>query len=205
MKSIALFVVIFLTTACAWDVSLRIDQEASNGIGGEEFGSQPVISIFNKSGIKKYNGIVGRVVVSLASTSKNHQELLGIASPDGCDTSGLETGVSVDLNDGEVHFSGLCINRAGLGYSIQYTFFDEFDILLGDVVQSDISIEVGQPFKIGVVKAPTSVPGGVTWETNPIVAVQDKGQNTLTSISEGRVSDTEGNHENWKYDILYRR
>ena len=190
MKSIDLFIAIFITTASAWDVSLRIGQEASNGIGGEDFGSQPIISIFNKSGTKKYDGMVGRVLASLSSTSKNHQELLGIASQEGCDTSGLETGVSVDLNNGEVHFSGLCINRAGLEYSIQYTLFDEFDILLGDVVQSDISIEVGQPFTIGVVHAPTSVRGGVTWETNPIVAVQDKGQNTLTNISEGSVSDT---------------
>jgi hypothetical protein len=189
MYSIALIAAVGITLVSAWDISLHIDQEASNGIGGEVLESQPVISIFNKSGTKKYSGIVGRVVASLVSSSSHHQEILGFASAEGCTTIGFEDGVSVDLNDSEVHFSGLCINRAGLGYSIRYLFFDEFDILLGDGLQSNISIEVGQPYKIGVVQAPERVQGGVAWELNPIVSVQDKGQNIVTGIGEGNVSD----------------
>ncbi len=171
-----------------WDISLEVTQPASNGIGGEVFAIQPVIGIFNRAQTQKYIDIEGRVVASL-SHANYKDEKLGIARSDGCDTETYGQEISFDVIGGDVNFSGLCINRSGTGYKITYTLFDEFNIVLSDAVQSNLSIEVGEPFTLGVVQHPTGCQGGETWKLNPIVAIQDRGHNTVKSVNDGNVSE----------------
>ena len=185
VRSIAVFLLIIVVDAFAWNVSLQISKKASNGVGGEVLEAQPIIEVFDKKGIKKQDGLVGKVIATLSHSSLD-DERLGTITLDKC---GAETDeISVDLVKGVANFSGLCINRSGVGFSIKYTLFDEFDILLGEVTQTDILIEVGQPHTIGAIQVPTSVEGGMTWKTNPIVAVQDRGGNTVEDVNSGAVS-----------------
>jgi hypothetical protein len=188
VRSVILFFVsISSHVYAAWDISLKITQQASNGIGSEVFAIQPIIEIFDKAGINKHVNIEGRVVASL-SHADYKDEKLGIAGLDECDVETYRQEISVDVVEGDVNFSGLCINRSGDDYKITYTLFDEFDIILGDVIQSNLSVEVGEPFAMGIVQHPIDCQGGVMWSVNPIVAIQDRGRNTVKNVNDGNVS-----------------
>lgn len=184
---IVTLILLLPTLTQSWDISLRFDRLASNGVGGEELESQPVISVHNKAGTKKQIDLVGTVVATLAHPF-HHQERLGIAVSTACDSNSFQSGISVHLSAGEAHFSGLCINKEGSEYSINFVLLDEFGITLGQIVQSNLSIDVGEPFQIGVIEYPKAVYGGIVWDINPVVAVQDKGKNTVTGINNGTVS-----------------
>jgi len=186
-SSFILFLLFAIKNVHAWDISLQIDQEASNGVGGELIATQPVVSIFNKQQTKKHVDLVGRVVATLSHRSFT-SEMLGIITLDKCEVDGHEEGISVELVGGDANFSELCVNRADTDFSIKYTLFDEFNITLGETTQSGLSIEVGEPFTIGVVQVPEIVEGGITWNVSPIVAVQDRGRNTVKSVNNGTVS-----------------
>jgi hypothetical protein len=187
IKAVILSFIAFSSHVCAWDISLKITQPASNGIGGEVFAIQPIVEIFDKAGIKKYDNIEGRIVASLYHSDFT-DEKIGIVAYDECDVEAYGEEVSVDVTGGDASFSGLCINRSGEKYSIRYTLFDEFNILLGHAIQTNLAVEVGEPYTIGVVQLPVSCQGGVMWTVNPIVAVQDRGRNTVDSVNNGTVS-----------------
>ena len=48
-----------------WDISLKIDRKAEDAVGGEAFGQQPLVSIYNRKGTVKQYGLVGRVIATL--------------------------------------------------------------------------------------------------------------------------------------------
>ena len=182
----------------AWDISLKIAQSASNGKGGEVFAIQPIVEVFDKAGVMKRVNILGRVVASLVHHSNYNSnsnsnlnfnlddEKLGILT-DTCDVDASGGKVSVDLDGGNANFSGLCVNQIGKDYEIRYTLFDEFDIILGTVSQSNLSVEIGEPYSMGIVQYPVDCRGGVTWSVSPIIAIQDRGRNTVIDFNTGTV------------------
>lgn len=169
----------------AWDVSIVIDREASESKGGQRFEIQPLLSIWNKKKTRKHENILGRIVATLHHDSF-HSEFIGVAEGDECKVEEYRNGVSLDVLSGAVEYADLCVNRAGEDYSIKFSLFDEFDIELGSVIQQGFTVETGEPFQIGVIESP-SIVNGHEWSANPVVAVQDRGRNTVNSINDGNV------------------
>lgn len=187
-----------------WDISLVVTQHASGALGGEAFSIQPNISVFDLKGVTKHTNLIGRIVATLeysrttvpAAIMKNHipdNELLGIeSSPSnnnggGC-TVNEDEEISFPVVDGDVTFVGLCVNTAFDKYFIKYTLKDEFNITLGFVTGPQLVVEVGNPYQIGVIQCPRVVFGGSRWDLKPVVAIQDRGRNTVETVNEGNVS-----------------
>ena len=92
------------------------------------------------------------------------------------------------LDRGTAKLLDLCINRSNERYTIIFELFDEFGIRIGSTEQSNVNVHIGNPYQIGVIRAPKVVIGGKVWPVNPVVAVQYRGQNTIDSINHGNIS-----------------
>jgi hypothetical protein len=170
----------------SWDISLILEREASDAVGGEAFLVQPELSVFNKKKTNLYSNIEGRIRAKLVHAMV--EEKLGVTSNGRCETDELENGISLPIKGGVTKFSDLCINRSGEGYVIVFELFDEFGIILGSTKQVDINVLKGNPYQIGVIQAPTVVFGGKAWLVSPIVAIQDRGRNKIDNINDGNIS-----------------
>ena len=95
---------------------------------------------------------------------------------------------SIPLVEGKATFQNLCINTAGTAYKIKYTLKDQHNISIGHVVGDAFNVTVGEAYQLGVIRQPAGVYGGILWEVMPIVAVQDRGYNTINSVNNGTVS-----------------
>jgi hypothetical protein len=168
----------------SWDISLVLEREALYAVGGEAFRVQPELSVWNKKKTNHYTNLEGKIVATLRHPTI--VERLGIISNGICRTD--ESGVSLMLDRGTAKFLDLCINRSNERYTIIFELFDEFGIRIGSTEQSNVNVHIGNPYQIGVIRAPKVVIGGKVWPVNPVVAVQDRGQNTIDSINHGNIS-----------------
>ena len=171
-----------------WDVSLIIQKDISEAIGGEAFVTQPEISVFDLKGLNKHTDLDGRVIATLEHTSVAYKDqLLGLENLTGDCHVNDEVEISFDLIGGDASFVGLCVNMAAVGYRIKYTMKDEYNITLAYLIGPEFTVSIGSPYQIGVVKSAEVVFGGITWEAETIVAVQDRGRNTVPSVNNGTV------------------
>lgn len=193
-----------LSIVYAWDVSLVIETYASNAVGGEAFQTQPKIHVYNQKKTKQYTDIEGNVVASISSPFES--ERLGVIRNGICESDAYKDGVFVSVAEGKVAFVDLCINRFGT-YVLHFELFDEYGILLGNTDIKSFHVVIGSPYKIGIIQMPTNVLGGRVWSVNPIVAVQDRGRNTIASISYGNVSVSLANKQSENYlrvEVMYQ-
>lgn len=189
------YLICFTYVLAEWDVSLLIHQDVAGAIGGEAFSNQPIISVFDLKGIKKHSNLVGRVVATLEhSSSELKDELLGLLNENGECHVDKEVEMSISLLDGDASFEGLCVNKAAVGYRINYSIKDEFNITLAVLRSAKFTVSIGTPYQIGVVKTVESAFGGIPWDIESIVAVQDRGHNTIPYMNEGTVSNITSHH-----------
>jgi len=195
----------------SWDVQLIIDRSVAGARGGEAFAVQPIVSAFDRKGVQKHVDMLGTMEAELyyygSSSSAEEYERLpltvfvpGHGGGGGkCTTVGKKDGdgdgdgdgadpITNPLVGGEATFENLCIDKAGDGYKIRYTLKDEYNISLGHVVGDAFNVSVGEAYQLGLIRQPHGVYGGIHWEVMPIVAVQDRGYNTITSVNNGTVS-----------------
>ena len=181
----------FLLASAGWDIELFVTTQVSDALGGEAFGTQPVVTVYDRRGNKQYS-IQATVVVDLYDSPTGYEDLHDKEGSNGEDREGedFERGgmYSAPVIGGEARFSGLLINAAGDGYTLRFLLKDEHDITLGNVIGDPFPVLVGEAHSIGLVTNPESAFGGTRWGTQPIVAVQDKGFNTVTDINTGEVS-----------------
>ena len=180
-----------ITSVISWDISLKFEKYFSGAVGGEAFIDQPIIGVYNKKGETKNVNLVGRILATIDESPSGSQEL-GIFEAGKCDGGRDKRSLSVDLLFGEAAFSNLCINRTGHDYKIRYVLLDEFDIILGQIVGVAFFVEVGVPYQINLIRRPAEAYGGLPWKVQPIVAVQDKGFNTVDTVNIGIVSVIHG-------------
>lgn len=171
-----------------WDVQLNVDRSAAGAFGGEGFLVQPVVSVFDRKGISKHVDMIGKVEAQLYSSPSGNEKLRLFDIAEGKCKSEEGDIVFAPLVAGESSFVNICINSAGEGYKIMYTLKDEHNISLGNVLGNPFNVTVGEAYQIGVVRQPGGAFGGKKWEVMPMVAVQDRGYNTITSVNTGKVS-----------------
>ncbi len=186
---IIFFGICFHCTVAEWDVSLAIQQDVSEAIGGEAFAVQPTISVFNLKGTKKHTDLTGRMIATLEHPSSEFgNEILGFETLDGECHVDREVELAVALSNGDAAFNGLCVNTAAVGYFLKYTLKDEYNITLAQLDGNKFQVSIGNPYQIGVIQSAHTAVGGVAWETQSIVGVQDRGRNTIPSVNIGTVS-----------------
>lgn len=189
MHAIIIVLLLAILVDGDWDVSLIIEQDVSDAIGGESFLSQPIISSHDLKKIKKYSTMNGKVIASLYHPSVFlTNELLGLETITGDCNVDNYTDISAPLVHGDAIFSFLCVNMAADGYQVKYTLQDEFNITLASIVGNEFRVKIGSPFQIGVIRIPEIIFGGHEWDASVTVAVQDRGRNTVPDIHNGTVS-----------------
>jgi hypothetical protein len=185
---IILLGICFNCALAEWDVSLVIHQDVSGAIGGEAFALQPTISVFDLKRTKKHTDLNGRIIATLEHQSSEFgNEILGFETLGRECHVDREVELSVALSNGDAAFDGLCVNTAAVGYFLKYTLKDEFNITLAQLSGNKFHVSIGNPYQIGVIQSAQTAVGGVAWETKSVVAVQDRGRNTIPSVSIGTV------------------
>ena len=174
-----------------WDIALEITTQASHAYGGEPFQAQPVVTVNNLKG-ELQSTFEGRVTVQLVENDVKHASLQrnGEAAP-------MDSAISQDVIDGRAEFSGLSINIAGEGYQLQFTLYDEYDLIMGTAVGDEITVEVGDRFMLDIIAHPESAYGGKAFGSQPVLAIKDRGGNVVSNVNEGSVTVAlhDGNEE----------
>uniref|UniRef100_A0A7S4JS32 Calx-beta domain-containing protein n=1 Tax=Odontella aurita TaxID=265563 RepID=A0A7S4JS32_9STRA len=160
-----------------WNIALSVSRQVHGAAGGEVFEGQPQVTVFDKKG-NLQGSIVGVVQAELYESPSGHGRLLSHES------AGL---ILATVNHGVAEFSGLFIENAGESYRLRFTMKDEHNITLGSVAGDAFSVEIGEAYRIGLVANPENAFGGTPWGTQPVVAVQDRGSNTVMGFNTGVV------------------
>ena len=138
---------------------LGFTQQPSGATGGVAFGTQPKVAIQDLGG----NTVTSDTSsVSLALTTAAGATLTCTSNPLAA-VSGVAT------------FAGCKIDLAN-SYTLTAT-----DGSLTSAVSSSITVTVGAAAKLGFTQQPSGATGGVAFGTQPKVAIQDLGGNTVTS------------------------
>ena len=172
-------------TVLGWNIALRVTSQAGGAFGGEPFLIQPVVTIYNKQG-ELQSSFEGRVTVQLNTFPDGKYESVwkeGETVP----TAASNTFVSEQVVNGHAVFTRLGIDAAGEGYQLKFVLHDENDLILGVVVGDLFNVEVGSRYKLGFIVHPEMAHGGSTFEYQPVLAIQDRGGNTVRDVNEGLV------------------
>ncbi len=140
---------------------LVFTMQPGNGSGGSSLATQPVVAIEDANG-----NIVNTDASSVTLTISNN--------PGGGTLTCAADPVTAMV--GVATFSGCQIDRIGNGYRLQ-----AIDGTLAPATSNTFNITVGSAAKLAFTTQPGGGTGGATWLTQPVVAVQDAGGNTVTN------------------------
>ncbi|WEO75808.1 hypothetical protein BJQ94_10460 [Cryobacterium sp. SO2] len=130
----------------------------SGATGGTTFGTQPVVAVRDAGG----NAVAGATPITLALTTPAGATLTCAANP-----ASNATGI--------VSFSGCLVDRAGT-----YTVTASSGTLT-TAVSASFTVTVGPATKLGFTSATSTTRYNTTFDTQPQVAIQDAGGNTVVS------------------------
>lgn len=168
-----------------WNIVLDVTTQAGGAYGGEPFSIQPVITVNNKKG-ELQSSFEGRITVQVHTFPNGKYEPVwkeGESVP----TAAADTFVSESVADGQVTFVGLGIDIAGEGRQLKFVVYDEHDLIMDNVIGDEFTVEVGERYRMGFVTQPEMAYGGAIFGSQPLLAIQDRGGNTVTDVNEGMV------------------
>ena len=142
---------------------LVFKQQPGNGTGGTALTTQPIVWIEDASG----NVIQGDSTAVTLAIGTN---------PSG----GTLSGCTSTTTNGVATFAGCKIDKAGTGYTLTAT--DAADNLtVPSQPSAPFNITVGPAFQLGFTTSPGTTVAGDPFGTQPVVAIQDAGGNTVTT------------------------
>jgi len=149
-------------------VRLVFTTQPVGAIAGSAFNTQPVVAVEDAEGniVTSYLGLI--VLTVTAGTGASKARLFG--------------GTKVGLVNGMVEFRDLCINKAGVDYTLTASNGN-----LIPATSAPFTILPGAPAKLGFTTQPSSGEAGSLLTPNPEVTVQDFYGNMVTSY-EGSVT-----------------
>ncbi len=150
-----------VSVSAASATRLGFTTQPGNGTGGSALNPQPVVAIQDTYGNTVTSGSTS---VSLAIAT----------NPGGGTLSGT---VIVPTSGGVATFTNLSINKPGTGYTLTTTNTSS----LTNTTSNAFNITVGPAAKLAFTTQPGNGTGGSALSTQPVVAVQDAGGNTITS------------------------
>ena len=80
-------------------------------------------------------------------------------------------------------FSGLYINEQGSGYQLRFIGLDASHAAFAYVDSATFDVVTGSPHQISITTYPGSAKGGLPFGVQPVISLQDKGFNVLSSFS----------------------
>ena len=134
---------------------------SGDGTGGSNLSTQPVVVVQDAGGNTVSSG--------------SHSITLSISTNPGSGTLSVTTN-PLSTFAGVATFSGVKIDKAGVGYTLQATASG-----LTDAISNSFNITVGAAVKLAFTTHPGNGTGGSNLSTQPIVEVQDAGGNTVPS------------------------
>ena len=158
-----------LSITAAGATKLAFTTSPSSSTGGIAFGTQPVVTI---------EDVAGNTVTADASGVT-----LTITTPAGA-LLNCTNATPLPAASGVATFTGCKIDLAGT-----YTLHAA-DGALTTATSNSFAITVGTAAKLGFTTSPSASTGGVAFTTQPVVAVQDLGGNTVTTTNTGTVALT---------------
>ena len=183
--AIILLVFVEPTTVAGWNIALSVTSQAGGAFGGEPFLIQPVVIVNNKKG-ELQSSFQGRMTVQ-AHTSLNGKYEAVWKEGEVVPTAASDTFISESVVNGQVAFAGLGIDTVGGGYQLNFVLCDEHGLIMGTAIGDEFTVNVGEKFQLGFVIQPEMAYGGSVFGSQPLLAVQDRGGNTVTDVSEGMV------------------
>ena len=168
--------------------------------GGEPFDIQPAVQIYEAETASDGHKVlshgelitdfVGYVSAELYFDEKYRHVVLRKQHEEG-NASGK---ISVPVQNGTAVFSGLYVNEATINegdnnnrYRLLFTLEDQHHRKVAFLIGEQFIVEVGEPYQLGIVVQPSSASGGQMFLQQPVVAIQDRGGNTVLSYSKGMV------------------
>ena len=140
---------------------LAFTQQPGNSTGGVALATQPQVAVQDQYG-NTVTGNTSSVTVAIGTNPGG-----GTLS---CTTNPLAASAGV------ASFAGCKIDKAGTGYTLTAT-----DGTLTSATSSAFNITVGPAAKLAFTQPPGNSTGGIALATQPKVAVQDAGGNTVTT------------------------
>lgn len=137
-------------------------QPGGGATGGVDFPSQPVVTAADAG---------GNTVTSFSNT-------VTLALLGGTPGASLDTCSSTSARNGVASFSGCDIDEAGTGYQLRATATGG---LRGDSAAFNVS--VGPINRLNFTTEPAGATGGTAFPTQPVVAAEDAGGNTVTTYN----------------------
>ncbi len=134
--------------------------QPGGGDSAVAWASQPVVSLFDAGGN-----------VAIGDTSPVTLAVSGAGAALSC-TGGLTAAATA----GVATFAGCTLDRAGTGYRLTAAAAG-----LPTATSVSFAISSGPPVRLGFTAQPGGGTGGQPWATQPVVALQDEGGNTVTT------------------------
>ena len=152
-----------VTAGVAAANKLAFTRQPSNSTGGIAFGTQPKVTV---------QDAYGNTV-----TTDSSSVALTITGGTGTTGAGLTCTTNPQAASGGVStFAGCQIDKSGTGYTLTAT-----DASLTAAVSSSFNITVGAAAKLGFLLQPAGAVAATVFTTQPLVAIQDAGGNTVTT------------------------
>ncbi|CAM9475932.1 unnamed protein product [Chrysoparadoxa australica] len=160
------------TSSLAYTLSVR--SQPGQAKGGEPFREQPQVEIYNGA--------------TLDTTFQGYVTAELYSSPEGWE--GLDPGPDANAAtftnlEGRATFSGLTIDGAGEGFILRFVAYNSFDVGVAYTESEPFEVLVGDPYQLDLLWGAGTIFGGGNFDLPPTVAVQDKGGNDLSSLSDG--------------------
>lgn len=192
LLAILLLLVHAVYSVDSWNAALTVSNQVSRAVAGEPFLNQPKVKVTDRNGVF-HPSFQGMMHVKL-SYSTDRKDRLWKKSVVGFDDLGntsvgnsSRVGVySVHVVQGEAQFSLLYVNKAGDHYRLKFLLTDSTGKSVATTYSEMFSVTIGEPYQIGIVNSPSTVLGSAPFQF--LIAVQDKGFNTIKSVNDGLVS-----------------
>ncbi|GMH95725.1 hypothetical protein TrST_g6431 [Triparma strigata] len=156
-------------------LSVTVATQPALAVGGSHFLTQPVVNVLDGAG-NLHSTFTGKAYASLTESPTGYEEIRYNGST--TDTDNI-----VDFVEGRATFSGLYINEAGTGYKLRFIGVGSDNAAFAYVDSASFNVVTGDPFQISITTYPGSAKGGLPFGVQPVVSLQDKGFNALTSYS----------------------
>src|SRR3954451_23671730 len=150
-----------VTVSAATASKLAFTQQPSGATGGTAFTTQPKVAVQDPYG--------NTVTTDTSSVT------LAIGTNPGAGTLTCTANPQAAIS-GEASFSGCKIDKAGTGYTLKAT-----DGALTLATSGTFNVTVGPAAKLGFTQQVAGAKAGIAFTTQPKVAVQDAGGNTVTT------------------------
>jgi hypothetical protein len=89
--------------------------------------------------------------------------------------SAAGTFIPENVVDGQVIFKGLGIDAASRGYTLKFTLYNEYDLIMGTVFRKEFTVKVGYAYRLELSTQPETAYGGRAFGSQPIDALYDQG------------------------------